>query len=202
MGDVMERRTVLKLPALALLLDPLPPGALLAFGDSITAGLGGAHPYAPQVAARLGYTLDNRAVSGTRAAEHVAAIEAATFAPHDRALWLSGYNDMRAGTALDAYADALRAGLAACPVPLLLGNCLRMQDYGTVPGWDAGSDARVDAMNAVIAEVVTGFPLVTLIDACAAFDPMNTDDGVHPNDAGHAQLAQAFAPWRVWAPMG
>ena len=193
---MLTRRAFLQLPAFALLLDPLPVPHLVAFGDSITAGMGGPHPYAPQVAARLGYALDNRAVGSTFAVQHVAAIRAATFGMLDRALWLTGFNDMRGGTDLDTYRALLTTGLSACPVPLLLGNCLRMATYDY-----AGSAARVEAMNAIIAEVAADFPLVQLVDTCAAFDPANVDDGVHPNDAGHAQIAQAFAPWRVWSPM-
>lgn len=34
-----------------------------------------------------------------------------------------------------------------------------------------------------------------------AFGDSTTDDGVHPNDAGHAQIAGAFAPLRLWLPI-
>lgn len=193
----MHRRTVLKLPAL-FALPASPPRRLVAFGDSITAGVGTAHPYAAIVAARLGYVLDNRAVAGTRATDHAAAIAAYHWQPGDRALWLTGYNDMRAGVAPLDYAAALRDGLRACPVPLLLGNCLRMRDYTYPdPAWAQGSNEAVALYNGVIAAMAQVFKNVRLVNACAAYNPTG---GVHPDDAGHWQIAGAFAPL-VFVPM-
>jgi lysophospholipase L1-like esterase len=46
-------------------------------------------------------------------------------------------------------------------------------------------------MNVVIAEEVHA-ARCTLVDACAAYDPLNSADHTHPNDTGHAQIARAF----------
>lgn len=204
----MRRRTFLCLPALLLpaaLARAADAPRLVAFGDSNTWG-NGATPrsqcYVMQLAARLGRTLDNRAVSGTFVPQHVAAIQATTFAAGDLIVWLTGYNDMRGGTDLDEYAAQLDAGLAACAAPVWLGNCLRMvaEGYTDMPG-GFGSDERVSAMNVVIAEVAARHAHVRLVDCCAAYDPENNADLVHPNNAGHSQIATAFAPWRLFSPI-
>jgi hypothetical protein len=194
----MHRRTFLFLPALLLpaaLVRAEGTLRLIAFGDSNTWGMG-ATPrhrcYANTVAARLGRTLDNRAVNGTFVDAHLAAIQATTFAPGDLAIWLTGYNDMRGGTDLDLYAAQLDAGLAACAAPLWLGNCLRMVEdgYRDAPG-GFGSDARVAEMNIRIAAVAARHAHVRLIDVCAAYDPIHNADLVHPDNIGHAQIADA-----------
>jgi hypothetical protein len=84
---------------------------------------------------------------------------------------------------------------------LWLGNCLHMSTagYGSGgAGWINGSDTAVGQFNAVIAQVSTDLALDGLniypVDASAVFNPL-TDvftDNVHPNDFGHAKIAEAF----------
>lgn len=167
---------------------------LIAFGDSITFGDGGsayANGWAWRVAAQLGIALDNRAVSGTGVAEHLAAIQAAPNVATDTILWLTGFNDQWRNTAPEDYRGSLRSALARIP-GAYIGNCLRQTEaaYAVMPG-HFGSIARVAQFNAIIAEEVRAAGCV-LVDASAAYDPTNCDDRVHPNDAGHAQIARAF----------
>src|SRR5688572_17128313 len=87
---------------------PLAPRPrLVAFGDSITVGVGASSPeraYAAIVARHLGRTLDNRAIGATTLAQQLErAIRPAALVPSDCVLFLTGYNDMRAGTPLDEY---------------------------------------------------------------------------------------------------
>lgn len=179
----------------APLLRLAPPARrLVAFGDSITVG-DGAHDhafgYAQLLASRLGFLLDNCAVSGTRMIDHRAAIEACTFRSSDVVIWLTGYNDMRIGTSLEEYQTDLRAALALIP-GAYVGNCLRMPpDSYAIPPNDKGSDARVAEFNRVIAEEASAAGCVP-INACGAWDTRLCDDTIHPNDAGHAQIARAF----------
>lgn len=206
----MKRRRVFRAAAVAaaaglLGVGALPTMRLLAYGDSITWGLGASRPeraYAAIVARRLGRSLDNRAVSGSYCQDHVEALTRTTFADGDLVIWLTGYNDMRGGTAIAAYADTLAAGLAAVSVPVLLGNCLRMTAEGYAQRLGPfGSDERVAAFNVAIATVAARFPLVRLVDVAAVYDPANNCDLVHPNDRGYEQITGAFLPWRQYLPV-
>ena len=172
---------------------------LIAFGDSITSGYLAAHPYAVQLAAARQRPLDNRAVAGSHAAEQRQAIAdaAASITPDDWVVWLCGYNDMRAGTALAAFRadlDAALASLCGRSAWVWAGNCLRMtaEGYQEAHG-PYGSDARVAAVNAEIAGACLAAG-ARYVDASAAYDPRNVQaDLVHPDDAGHREIAGAFA---------
>jgi hypothetical protein len=85
---------------------------------------------------------------------------------------------------------------------LYVGNCLRMTTAGYAAGgsgsYIAGSDAAVIQFNAIIlaaVQLLQGDGLtVTLVDAMSAYNP-TTDvavDNIHPADAGHAKIANAF----------
>lgn len=169
------------------------PAHLICFGDSITAGAGASTPskaFAALVARAMGLTLDNRAIGGTTLAEQLArAILPTRIIPPNVALLLTGYNDMRRGTALEEYHVQLAhavAHLTQDGAQLLLGDCLRMTKAGYAaygPDFNHGSEARVSSFNGVI----------HLVGASAAYDPANVStDLVHPNDAGHVQIARAF----------
>jgi lysophospholipase L1-like esterase len=171
-----------------------------AFGDSITQGAGASAPDASfigRLSAVFG-PIDNRAGGGTRIVEQVAALEA-TNTSATSVLWLTGYNDMRAGTDLGAFRASLVHGLAvlrARGAPVYLGGCLPMTSEGYAaygPTWNHGSDAAVAAINAVIVDAARagGAQVVTF----PGYDPqtMTHADLVHPNDAGHQRIALAFA---------
>jgi acyl-CoA thioesterase-1 len=103
----MSRRRFLHSMA-ALLMAPSP--RLVAFGDSITVGLyasTGAQSYAG-IAHHIGATLDNRAVSGSIAVEHLAQIRAYVAQPADTVIYLTGFNDEWHGTDLEDYRATLR----------------------------------------------------------------------------------------------
>jgi len=197
----MKRRTILLSPLLAL------PAALLyaqatpdvcAIGDSITVGVGASTParsYVALVCAALGWSVENLATGGSTIATQQPQIAAAA-AP--LTIWLTGYNDMRAGTPLDTYAMALDAAITTLTAggrTLYLGDCLRMPQASYTafgPQWAYGSDAAVVGYNATIAAVGRG--RAVLVDAGAAYDPVTMcgSDGGHPNDAGHQAIAEAF----------
>ena len=177
------------------------PKRLLCFGDSITAGAGASTPaaaYANLIGAALGRHVDNRAIGASRIAEQLHdAIRPAVVDRNDVVLFLTGYNDVRAGTPLADYQQQLDAALTtlrATAALVAVGTCLRMTPaaymaYG--PQWNHGSDAAVTAYNASIATTAAahGCRLATMED----YNPWNTtDDLVHPNDMGHRQIAQAM----------
>ena len=192
----MRRRTFLKLP-LFLALSAPSPSRLVAFGDSITSGLGAAQPYAPTLAGWLARALDNQAVAGSHIAEQRQVIEGTALGADDWVVWLCGYNDMRAGTPLDVFratVDAALTDLRARTPWVWLGTCLRMTAAGyALPVGPYGSDAAVAAINAELAAAADAAG-VRLVDVSAAYDPANVlADLVHPDAAGHRQIAQAFA---------
>ena len=185
-------------------------GRLVAVGDSITYGLGASAPdraYINQVAAAWGLPLTNCAVSGSHLAEIAAQARAQLLTPADTVLALVGYNDMRAGTDLSTFRqqlDSMLADVCGRAGRVLIGNCLRMTPagYAEIHG-SAGSDAAVYALNQQItaACVAAG---AQLVDACGRYDPAHvTSDLVHPDDAGHAQIAAAFVrPYQAFLPIG
>ena len=185
-------------------------GRLVAFGDSITYGLGASAPdraYISQVAAAWGMPLTNFAVSGSHLAEIAACAAAQLLTPADTVLALVGYNDMRAGTPLATFRaqlDSMLADVCGRAGRVLIGNCLRMTPagYAEIHG-PYGSDAAVAAINTQITAACAAAG-AQLIDACGRYDPYNvTSDLVHPDDVGHAQIADAFVrPYQAFLPIG
>lgn len=84
---------------------------------------------------------------------------------------------------------------------VFIGNTLRMNatGYTLSPPHDQGSDAAVSQYNDLIQTVVDDLSSdglqVALVDASAYYNPNTGDisvDNVHPNDTGHAHIAEAF----------
>lgn len=211
----MHRRRILKFTvalAASALLRPAraASGRLVAFGDSITYGLGASAPdraYINQVAAAWGMPLTNAAISGSHIIEIAAQARAQLLTPADTVVSLVGYNDMRAGTPLATFRaqlDGMLADVCGRAGRVLIGNCLRMTPagYAEIHG-SAGSDAAVSAFNQQIAQACAAAG-AQLIDACGRYDPYNaTEDLVHPDDVGHAQIADAFVrPYQAFLPIG
>lgn len=196
----MKRRTALRTLALLPLLAARAP--LTAYGDSITAGWGASTParsYAALVASALGRALDTRAIGGSTIAQQLAALQPPGAGP---VILLAGTNDMRAGTPLAEYRAALADMVALLPGVWVAGP-LSMTPAGYAaygPAWSHGSDAAVAAYRAATAEIA-GARYVPVV-----YDPANVAaDLVHPNDAGHTQIAESFLrallPWRVSLPL-
>jgi len=173
---------------------------LIVLGDSIGVGLGAStpsHAFAAIVATHRGMQLDNRAIVGsTLATEPIPA----DLHPGDTVIWLTGYNDMRAGHDPIVYGAMLRAdvqAMVAQGAAVELAGCLPMADYsGYGPDWDHGNAALVAAYTAQI-RAVPGAIFIPLV-----YDPANVaPDGVHPNDRGHAQIAAAFLHHAFYLPI-
>ena len=75
----------------------------------------------------------------------------------------------------------------------VLTTLSHMTRYGWYPPFDQGSRALAWAYNRVIAEVAgrTGAILADVCGAQGGADWLVHDDGVHPNDAGHAVIGEA-----------
>ena len=79
-----------------------------------------------------------------------------------------------------------------------LGNCLRMNDYGSGGNWGNGNDEAVRKYNEVIKDCVKDLSNdglnIAYVDANAYYN-LDTDvhaDGIHPNDLGYEHIADAF----------
>lgn len=171
---------------LALTLPPAEPGRLIVIGDSITVGRGASAPeraWAHLTARALGRTLHTSAISGSRAHEQ----PIPDVGPGDLVIWLVGYNDMRAGTDLASYRETVAAGVArlqAQGATVIIASGLRMPDYtrhGAV--WGHGSDQAAGEYARAVADLALFVDLGALT--------LTMPDGAHPDDAGHAAIAQA-----------
>lgn len=178
---------------LALLAYPSPDPAqlrLVVMGDSITVGLGASTPdkaWAAIVAQQTGRQLVNLGIGASRVAEQP--IPQLQYG--DLVIWLVGYNDMRAGTDLASYRATIAAGVQAMRsqgARVVVASGLRMTPAGYAaygPLWNKGSEA----LTATFADGTIG--MAEFIDLLGVV-PSPTADLVHPDDAGHAAIAQAM----------
>lgn len=172
---------------LLLLVFPIPVSAplrLVVMGDSIALGVGASTPdrsWAAIVAQQTGRQLVNLGIGASRVAEQ----PIPQVGPGDLAIWMVGYNDMRAGTDLAAYRATVATGVAQMQsqgARVIVASGLRMTADGyTVgaPTFNHGSDSAAQAYT------VDGIDLGGIV-------PTPTADRVHPDDAQHAAMAQAI----------
>ena len=198
-------RTILA-ALIALLLAPLssmaPAAAattrILAFGDSLTAGLGLAtdQSFPAQLAARLkadGYDVivDNGGVSGDTTTDGLARFDWTMGDHPDVVLLELGANDMLRGLApakAAANLDAMLGKLKAAKVKVLL---LGMR---APPNWGIDYQKSFDAIYPMLAKKYD-VPLYPFFLDGVALDPkLNQPDGLHPTAAGVAVIAGRIAP--------
>lgn len=186
---------------------------IYSFGDSITDGSTfipdpvNKYGYIYALEARLGWTVYNYAVGGTRIEDstQTANMSSIKAKRKDRIVWLTGYNDMRFygndSGAISTYGGRLSSWLTVLSgygCPILLGNCLKMTASGYTqggPDFDNGSDAAANAYSAEISTIASGFPLVTVVDVNANLSPtagLYQGDLVHFNRTGCNTLADIF----------
>jgi len=178
---------------LALLAYPSPEPPqlrLVVMGDSITVGLGASTPdkaWAAIVAQQTGRQLVNLAIGGSRVAEQL--IPQVQYG--DLIIWLVGYNDVRAGTDLASHRATVASGVAQLRsqgARVVLASGLRMTEAGYAaygPMWNKGSATAT----ATFVDGVLG--MAEFIDLLGVV-PSPTADLIHPDDAGHAAIAQAM----------
>jgi lysophospholipase L1-like esterase len=178
---------------------PVPcPYNWVAFGDSITQGASASpgHSFVDLMSQSVGM-IDNRGMAGTKTYEQLGHISNYTGTAQN-VLWLVGFSDMREATSPDVFEAHLRSALSVLVsrrVIVFLGTTLRMPaaGYGMYPPADKGSDAAVNNINIAIRRIAIDYPDVFVVDTSNAYDPANaSSDLCHPNDVGHAQIAQAF----------
>jgi acyl-CoA thioesterase I len=190
------------LAALITLLLSIAPAAattrILAFGDSLTAGLGVApdQAFPVQLAARLkadGYdvTVDNGGVSGDTTAGGLARLDWAMGSHPDVVLLELGANDMLRGLdpkGAESNLDAMLGKLKAARVKVLLIGMKASTNWG--PDYQKDFDA-IYPMLAKKYDV----PLYPFFLEGVALDPkLNQPDMLHPNPAGVAVIVGRIVP--------
>ncbi len=186
---------------LAALLGAGPAAAatrILAFGDSLTAGLGLApdQSFPVQLAARLkadGYdvVVDNGGVSGDTTRDGLARLDWAMADHPDIVLLELGANDMLRGLdpkRAEANLDAMLAKLKAAKLKVLLIG------MAAANNWGADYKKSFDAIYPALAKKYD-VPLYPFFLDGVALDPtLNQGDGLHPNASGVAVIVSRIAP--------
>ena len=188
--------------ALALMLIPIPALAgtpeVLAFGDSLTAGLGlpGNEAFPAQLQARLkaegiDAKIVNAGVSGDTTTDGLARLDWALADRPGYVILALGANDMLRGidpkivrANLDKIIDKITASGAKI---LLLG-------MRATPDWGAQYERDFDTIYPDLAKA-HDVPLYPFFLEGVAMDPaLNQADGLHPNERGVAVLVDHIAP--------
>jgi lysophospholipase L1-like esterase len=183
---------------------PTGPGTVGAYGHSWVFGTGSTRRdrgFCSLTARALRLRPDNRAESGSRSTETARLVVASPPPPADLFVLMTGLNDARlhgiSPAAREAYDDALavvfRAFHQASPAaPVLALEQPYIGDYSAYEPFHRASDAVIDAYNATLRQAASRhLPAPVVAIEGWRVDTMVSADGVHPNDAGHAYLAQA-----------
>lgn len=175
--------------------DARPQKVLLVVGDSITHGFIttktiNSWPY------KLGEALGCQVVNMGYGSHPVATahMPAAASVQHDACIYLIGYNDFGAQTALATFKSRYKTALAdhrsAAPgVPLYALTLLWTSNTNTLTPADyraqqtEGFNEEADVLNTLVSGL-------TLTDN----DSESIGDGIHPNDTGAAEMAAALEP--------
>jgi lysophospholipase L1-like esterase len=177
---------------------------MLSYGHSWIDGDGASSPgssVAALVSRRLDLELDNRAVGGSSSTATADLIRADPPPQARMYLLMTGLNDLRLGGGSPAffrsYSAALETILGAfrttAPGALTLVVAQpQLLDFSRHAPHHHGSNTLVGRYNAELRRIAGRFSGVLVVEA-NGWDPqsMLDDDTVHPNDSGHACLAEA-----------
>ena len=168
------------------------PNVVVALGDSITSGHG-ATPYPSLLTGMIGRTVVNSGVPGERAAGGAARV-ASVLARHKPGylLIMLGSNDAIHASTPGPVATQLRSiveqAKANHTVPIISTIPSMISLYSIFQG-------AVEPINAEI-RAIGSEPGVYFVDSDARMGQnpdLYFDNGLHPNDAGHVVIAEAFA---------
>jgi len=174
------------------------PLRIVALGDSLTAGfgLGAGRGFAPQLQKALaasGFEAEviDAGVSGDTTAGGLARLDWALADMPELVILELGANDMLRGidpVETRANLDSMLAKLTAAKVPVLLAGMRAAPNLGTDYG---GAFERIYADLAAKYAV----PLYPFFLEGVAADPnLNQPDGLHPNEAGVAEIVRRILP--------
>lgn len=179
---------------------------LTAYGHSWVHGSGATQPdrcLVTLAASSLGYAPDNRGVGGTLSTQTAELASRERTSGSTMFLLMTGLNDARLHgscvAGLDRYSTALHSifGVfrAAGPEALIVAvEQPHLLDYSLHAPHDRGCNEDVDAYNGRLRRIVENLSGALLVTV-GPWDPrtMLAEDTVHPNDAGHAEIARAVA---------
>jgi lysophospholipase L1-like esterase len=198
------RPTLLGLRAVEGSLAPAPPEPRwLCYGDSIVEGWNASGPafaWPAQLGRRLGLDVVNLGYAGAArgeiaSAEQIALLPAAvitvaygtncwTRTPHGAALFAEG---------LRAFLAIVREGHPATPITAV-SPILRVDAEGTSNRLGATlADLRAAFEQVVRQRIAAGDTRLALVPGRALVPEQELPDGIHPDDRGHARIAQAVA---------
>jgi lysophospholipase L1-like esterase len=172
---------------------------LIVYGHSMPAGGGASdtdHGYAELAAEATGLELVNYAEGGSAASTAAATMAAAPVAgPRDVVVIHTGMNDIfrRGEEAVTEGRESIQqllAGTAEAGRRVLVLECQPSSWLDTPPHRDL--QAPYDAWNAMLVQEAGAWPDVDVLDTCARWEPLQFTDPpkYHPNDEGHALIAQ------------
>jgi acyl-CoA thioesterase-1 len=177
---------------------PLPPVLILAFGDSLTAGLGllPGKAYPELLQARLkasGYNarVINAGVSGDTTRNGLDRLDWTLEEAPDIAIVALGANDALRGlnpARSEANLDAVLGKIAAKGAVLLIAGMYAPRNMG--PEYARVFDGIFPRLAAKYKAALYPF----LLDGVAGDPNMNLPDGLHPNEAGAARIAEGLYP--------
>ena len=175
---------------------------LVVYGHSMPEGGGASEPsrsYAVLTAEALGVELVNRAVGGSGAANATKTMQAARPAgPNDAVVLHTGMNDIfrRGDAAVGRGRQAILsflAGTADAGRRVIVLECQPGSWKYTPKGRNL--QTAYDAWNDMLREEAAGSQDVRVLDTCAAWNPrrFTSLEKYHPNDEGHARMADELA---------
>lgn len=170
-----------------------PPGTrVVAFGDSLTAGVGASDPefgYIGRLEERLHISIANKGVSGDTTASALARIDEVIATHPDITIVLLGGNDIIARTPRETTFANLKAIIAQLQKS---GSFVIVIGVNGLLG-DAYSDDF-----AALARETGSFLVPDVLDGILGETSLMSDQ-VHPNDAGYLKMADRIAPMLVQA---
>ncbi|WP_299166498.1 SGNH/GDSL hydrolase family protein [uncultured Arthrobacter sp.] len=183
--------------------DKAPP-VLVSYGHSWVAGDGASFSrtsFAALAARELELALDNRAVGGSSSTATAELVVSSPPPPAPLYVVMTGLNDLRLhgeeSFALSGYSGVLRRILTALrrtsPNSLVVAVAQPyLVDFSLYPPHNRGNNQLVDDYNSVLRRASAEYSFVALAETDHwDAELMLHEDTVHPNDAGHACLAQA-----------
>lgn len=194
---------------------PVAPGpslSVLAFGDSLTSGVGASQPYPEKLRAGLGLVYTKGAVvvtnggrPGELASAGVARLAALLQPPRHFVLIMEGVNDLNAkvndpanpndlDTAATALTSMVQQAKASGATVVLATLPPQRPGWLLLTGRPAKSPDLIDALNARIRQIAADQG-VALADVSAAFNgdlSLIGADGLHPTQAGYDRIADTF----------
>lgn len=154
------------------------------------------------VGSALHLEVGNHAVGGSQSTATARLVSEEPPPPTDLALVMTGLNDVRLRgedpRCMEEYAASLESVITAVlrsnpEAHIVVLEQPMLLDYSHHAPHNRGSDRLVTELNSALRRVTERHSAVTVVPVPADWDPrtMLSEDTVHPNDAGHACLANA-----------